>query len=87
MISVLNKKAMTSGLSTLTRAPITPSAVNLKYSKGLVLLTVLRKGYKKIGIWAAKKAGLVSWWAATHWNKAKTLQALFEVRIFNFGGR
>ena len=60
MISVLRRKLITSGLSTLTRAPMTPRAVNLKYSKGLVLFTVLRKGYKKIGICAARKAGRVS---------------------------
>ena len=60
IISVPNKNLITSGLSTFTRAPITPNAVSLKYSKGLVLLTVLRKGYKKIGICAFRKAGLVS---------------------------
>lgn len=60
MISVLRRKLITSGLSTLTKAPITPRAVSLKYSNGLVLFTVFRKGYKKIGICAARKAGRVS---------------------------
>ncbi len=54
IISVLKRKAITSGLSILTKAPITPNAVSLKYSKGLFLLTVFKKGYKKIGIWAGK---------------------------------
>ena len=60
IISVLRRKLITSGLSTFTRAPITPSAVNLKYSNGLVLLTVFKKGYRNIGICAARKAGRVS---------------------------
>ena len=60
MISVLKRKLITSGLSTLTKPPMTPRAASLKYSKGLVLFTVLRKGYKNIGIWAARKAGRVS---------------------------
>jgi hypothetical protein len=30
--------------STLTRAPMTPSDVSLRYSNGRVLLTVLRNG-------------------------------------------
>lgn len=40
---------------TFTKAPMTPKLVSLKYSKGLDLLVVLRKGYKYKGIWAAKK--------------------------------
>jgi hypothetical protein len=35
---------------TLTRAPMTPKLVSLRYSKGLVLLVVLRKGYRYNGI-------------------------------------
>ena len=31
---------------TLTRAPMTPRLVSLKYSKGLVLLVVFRNGYR-----------------------------------------
>jgi hypothetical protein len=38
------RKLMTSGLSFLTKAPITPKLVNLKYSKGRVLLVVFKKG-------------------------------------------
>ena len=60
MISVPRRNVITSGLSTLTSAPITPKAVSLRYSNGLVLLTVFKKGYKKIGICALRKAGLVS---------------------------
>ena len=37
------------GLHTLTRAPMTPRLVSLRYSKGRVLLVVLRKGYRKRG--------------------------------------
>jgi len=40
-------------MRTLTKAPITPSEVNLKYSKGRVLEVVLRKGYKNKGMWAS----------------------------------
>lgn len=39
---------------TFTRAPMTPKLVSLRYSKGLDLLVVLRKGYKYNGICAAK---------------------------------
>ena len=35
----------------------TPKLVSLKYSNGLDLLIVLRKGYKYNGIWAAKEKG------------------------------
>lgn len=34
---------------------MTPKLVSLKYSKGLDLLVVLRKGYKYKGIWAEKE--------------------------------
>jgi hypothetical protein len=44
IISVVSKKLMTSLSSTFTRAPMTPREVKRKYSNGLVLLTVLRKG-------------------------------------------
>jgi hypothetical protein len=43
----------TSVSSTLTRAPITPRLVRRRYSKGRVLDTVLRKGYRNSGTWAA----------------------------------
>lgn len=35
---------------TFTRAPMTPKEVSLRYSKGLLLVAVLRKGYKKSGM-------------------------------------
>ena len=44
IISVDNKKFITSELSTFTKAPITPSAVNRKYSNGRFLFKVFRKG-------------------------------------------
>ena len=77
---------MTSESSILTSAPITPKDVNLKYSKGLPLLTVFRKGYRNKGMWAFKKCCLVSLWEATHCRRARTLQALFEVFVSKLGG-
>jgi len=44
IISVYKRKLITSRSSTLTKAPITPSEVNLKYSKLLPLETVFKKG-------------------------------------------
>ena len=55
MISVVRRKLMTSLLSFLTSAPITPSEVKRRYSKGRDLEVVLRKGYKKRGMCAGKK--------------------------------
>ena len=43
------------GKNTFTNAPMTPRLVSLKYSNGLDLLVVLRKGYRYRGIWAAKE--------------------------------
>jgi hypothetical protein len=52
MISVVSKNVMISSLrfhsSVLTRAPISPRLVRRRYSNGLVLLTVHKKGYKKV---------------------------------------
>lgn len=36
----------------MTKAPMTPRDVSLRYSNGLVLEVVLRNGYKNSGIWA-----------------------------------
>lgn len=52
MISVVRRKLITSELSFFTSAPITPSEVRRKYSKGRDLEVVLRKGYRKRGMWA-----------------------------------
>ena len=41
-------------LRTLTSAPMTPSEVRRRYSNGRVLDTVLRKGYRNRGMWAAR---------------------------------
>lgn len=60
IISVCNKKLITSLSSIFTRAPITPREVSLRYSKGLPLLTVLRNGYKKSGMCALRNNCLVS---------------------------
>ena len=50
IISVYRRKLITSESSILTKAPITPKEVSLRYSNGLPLLTVFRKGYKNSGI-------------------------------------
>ena len=42
---------------TLTSAPMTPRLVRRRYSKGRVLLMVLRKGYRNRGMWAAGGQG------------------------------
>lgn len=52
MISVVRRKLMTSELSFLTSAPITPSDVKRKYSKGRDFEVVLRNGYKNSGMCA-----------------------------------
>merc|ERR1719341_1855164 len=44
IISVVSRKLITSCSSVLTRAPMTPREVRRRYSKGLVLETVWRKG-------------------------------------------
>ena len=44
MISVVNRKLITSDESFLTRAPMTPKDVSLRYSKGLDFEVVLRNG-------------------------------------------
>ncbi len=44
MISVVKRKLMTSVESFFTSAPITPSEVKRRYSKGRDLEVVLRKG-------------------------------------------
>lgn len=52
IISVYIRKVIASESSPFTRAPITPRLVTLKFSNGLVLLDVLRNGYKNRGICA-----------------------------------
>ena len=57
MISVVKRKLITSDESFFTSAPITPSDVRRRYSKGRDLEVVLRKGYRKSGmcaIWSAQ---------------------------------
>lgn len=55
IISVYRRKLITSASSILTKAPITPRDVNLKYSNGRPFDTVFRNGYKNKGIWAINK--------------------------------
>lgn len=52
IISVYIKNVIASVSSPFTRAPITPKLVTLKFSKGLVLILVFKKGYKNKGTWA-----------------------------------
>lgn len=60
MISVVNKKLITSDESFLTRAPMTPSDVRRRYSNGRDFDVVLRKGYRKSGICANGKSAMDS---------------------------
>ena len=76
IISVVKRKFMTSCSSVLTRAPITPRDVNLRYSKGLVFDTVCKNGYKYKGMWARRNADRVSGCEATHCSNARALQTL-----------
>lgn len=50
MISVVNKKLITSLESFLTKAPMTPSDVRRRYSKGLDFEVVFKNGYRKRGM-------------------------------------
>ena len=49
-ISVCIKKLIAAGSLYLTKAPITPRDVTLKFSNILVLVDVFKKGYKNSGI-------------------------------------
>lgn len=52
IISVVNRKLMTSVESFLTNAPMTPREVRRRYSNGRDFEVVFKKGYKKRGICA-----------------------------------
>lgn len=52
MISVVNKKLITSLESFLTKAPITPRDVRRRYSNGLDFDVVFKNGYRNRGICA-----------------------------------
>lgn len=86
MISVVSKNVITSCSSVFTRAPMTPKLVNLKYSKGRVFDDVCKNGYRNNGIWACRKADLVSACDATFCNKASALQTRFDCWAVNVGG-
>ena len=58
IISVVKRKLMTSEESFLTRAPMTPSDVSRRYSKGRDLDVVFRNGYRNSGMCATVT---VSW--------------------------
>lgn len=78
IISVVNRNVITSCSSVLTKAPMTPKLVSLKYSNGLVLEVVCKKGYRNNGICACKNTDRVSGWDATHCNKANALHTLLD---------
>jgi hypothetical protein len=44
---------------TFTRAPMTPSEVSRRYSKGRVFDVVFRKGYRNKGMWASARSNVV----------------------------
>lgn len=52
IISVVRRKLITSELSFLTKAPMTPRDVRRRYSNGRDFEVVLRNGYKKSGMCA-----------------------------------
>ena len=54
MISVVSRKLITSELSFLTRAPMTPREVRRRYSNGRDFEVVFRNGYRKSGICAVR---------------------------------
>lgn len=92
MISVDKRKLITSLLSFLTNAPITPRLVNRKYSNGRVLLVVFKNGYKNKGICATssdhtripfRNNPLVSVWEATHCKSASALQTRLLAPLLN----
>lgn len=58
MISVVNRKLITSAESFLTKAPMTPRDVRRRYSNGRDFDVVLRKGYRKRGICATSYISL-----------------------------
>ena len=86
MISVLSRKLITSVSSTFTSAPITPSDVKRKYSKGRVLETVFRNGYRNSGMCAFRKSARVSGCDATHCRSASALHTRFDAWLVSDGG-
>src|ERR1700753_2461091 len=56
MISVVRRKLMTSELSFLTKAPMTPRDVRRRYSNGRDFEVVLRNGYKNSGMCAISRS-------------------------------
>mmetsp|Transcript_3544 Transcript_3544/g.5536 ORF Transcript_3544/g.5536 Transcript_3544/m.5536 type:complete len:200 (+) Transcript_3544:655-1254(+) len=86
MISVESRKLITSVSSTLTSAPMTPREVRRRYSKGRVLLTVLRNGYRNSGMCALRKSARVSGCEATHCSSARALHTRLEAWLVSDGG-
>lgn len=86
MISVWSKKWITTGSSTFTSAPTTPKEVSRRYSNERPFETVFKNGYRNKVMCAFKNKGLVTLCDATHWRRARTLQALLEVFESRRGG-
>lgn len=70
----------------MTKAPITPKEVTLKFSNILLFVDVFKNGYKKSGMWAFKNSALVWGWRAKHWSRPTTKQILFDEVSLRFGG-
>jgi hypothetical protein len=60
MISVVRRKLITSDESFFTKAPMTPSEVRRRYSKGRDLEVVFKNGYRKRGMWAGTDVSTVA---------------------------
>jgi hypothetical protein len=86
MISVLRRKLITSESSIYTKAPITPRLVKRTYSKGRLVFTVFKKGYKNSGMCAFRKSVRVSGWDATHCKSASALQTRLDAGAVKSGG-
>lgn len=69
---------MASESSPLTKAPMTPKLVTLKFSKGLDFVDVFKNGYRNKGICAFKKNYFVSECKANAWSNPKTEQTFVD---------
>lgn len=85
-ISVCMRKVMAYGSLSLTSAPMTPKDVTLKFSKILLLVEVLRNGYRNNGICAFRNYWRVCWWRARHWSRPTTRQMRLELVSLRLGG-
>ncbi len=85
-IYVCIKKLIASWSLYLTKAPMTPNEVTLKFSNILLLVEVFKNGYKNNGICALRNYVLVCWCNAKHCNNPTTKHILLELVSLRFGG-